>query len=79
MLWFDDNQQRDLTAKIVRAATHYETKYGARPTLCYLHPSMLASGAAQLTDIEVRAVNNVLPHHFWIGVDDEPITHKQAA
>ena len=79
MLWFDDNKQRDLAAKISRAATHYEAKYGVRPTSCYIHPSMLAEGEAQLADIAVHAVNNVLPHHFWLGVEDKPTTPPRAA
>lgn len=70
MLWFDNSEQRELDAKIERAAQYYQSKYGTRPTLCFVHPTMLLSGPATLDDIEIRATNSVLPNHFWLGVLD---------
>lgn len=67
ILWFDNNDQRDLSAKIERVATYYESRYGKRPTLCFVHPSDLAKGPAAVEGIEIRATNSVLPNHCWIG------------
>lgn len=41
MLWFDNDPNMVITAKVARAAKYYENKYGAQPTLCFVHPSML--------------------------------------
>lgn len=72
MLWFDNSAQRDLDDKLNRAIQYYEAKYGIRPTLCFVHPSMLLSGNKYSFDgVEVRISNMVLPHHFWLGKDGE--------
>ncbi len=71
MLWFDNNDQRDLEAKIQRAIAYYEAKYGERPTVCYLHPSMLLGGPKRLAGVILHTSNTVLPHHFWLGKEDE--------
>lgn len=71
MLWFDDSEERDLTAKIDRAARHYEAKYGIRPTLCYVHPSVLIGRPVAIPGVLVLGTNMVLPHHFWMGRGEE--------
>ena len=71
MLWFDDSKNRDLAAKVDQAARHYEAKYGTRPTLCYVHPSMLLDAPASPVEIEIKSSNTVLPNHLWIGRGDE--------
>lgn len=72
MLWFDKSPDRPLDVKIARAADYYQQKYGPRPTTCFVHPSMLLAGAAQVTGIEVRPSNSVLPNHFWLGAPRAP-------
>lgn len=67
LLWFDDSQERDVAAKIDRAVRHYETKYGLRPTLCYVHPSVLLGKTIHVPGVTVKGTNMVLPNHFWIG------------
>lgn len=41
MLWFDDDPQATLAVKVEQAATYYQRKYGKKPTVCFVHPSML--------------------------------------
>jgi hypothetical protein len=41
MLWFDNDPKTDLMTKISEAAMYYQKKYGAKPDLCFIHPSML--------------------------------------
>ena len=41
MLWFDNDPSMVMTAKVARAAKYYQNKYGAHPTLFFVHPSML--------------------------------------
>jgi hypothetical protein len=83
MLWFDNDPKPGLARKVRRAAIYYRAKYGLAPTLCYVHPSMLANPLA-LADlspspsadspvynadgVEIRSNRSVLPNHLWIGV-----------
>jgi hypothetical protein len=78
MLWFDNNRERDLLGKLDRAMEYYQSKYGMRPTLCYLHPAMLIGIKPEVDGLELRESNTVLPHHFWLGIEDE-VTHRPAA
>lgn len=72
LLWFDNDSGRGIEEKVQRAAAHYAAKYGHRPNLCFVHPTMLqgnGNGGVLRTDgIEVRAGRAILPDHFWIGV-----------
>jgi hypothetical protein len=69
MLWFDNDPKADLTIKISRAAVYYRSKYGQTPTICFVHPSMIASNPVKAGGIEVRTSRSVLPNHFWIGIN----------
>jgi len=66
MLWFD-NSKASLEDKISLAAEYYEKKYGAKPNVCIVHPSMLAEKCQQ-NGISVRSSKQVMPNHLWIGV-----------
>lgn len=77
MLWFDNDPKTELMIKVQRAAAYYQSKYGRTPTLCFVHPSMLAAviqtdvgnKAIKLGQVEIRSNKAVLPNHFWIGVN----------
>lgn len=66
MLWFDDNAERSLEAKIERAARRYREKYGREPNICYVHVSALTAGGSA-DGIKVIGRTDILPHHFFIG------------
>ncbi len=80
MLWFDNDSQTDLAAKVERAAVYYQKKYGKRPNLCFVHPSMAPpepvngsseskeTSTARAGSVEVRTTRAVLPNHLWIGI-----------
>lgn len=71
MLWLD-NSKDALADKVRRAMVYYEKKYGRAPELCLVHPNMLAEQKLDdLKDITVRPWRGVLPHHLWIGIEDE--------
>lgn len=42
LLWYDDDPQRTLEAKIGRAAERYREKYGRLPDTCYVHPQAVS-------------------------------------
>jgi hypothetical protein len=67
MLWFDNDPKADLTSKITRAATFYSKKYGIKPDICFVHPSMINNDPVTRNGIEVRPNPGVLPNHFWLG------------
>ncbi len=79
MLWFDDSSQRDLITKIDCAVRHYKAKYGACPTICYVHPSMLSKRPAVDIGLEIRASNMVLPNHFWLGTGEVTAMERRPA
>jgi hypothetical protein len=77
LLWYDDDPQRTLEAKISRAAQRYREKYGRLPDTCYVHPQVMAGGtgndrAVGLSDagngsVRVVSAPYVLLNHFWLG------------
>jgi hypothetical protein len=74
MLWFDDDARRTLDEKVARAVEHYRTKYGVMPTVCFVHPSLLAEKRAPdlPAGVQVRPARTVMKHHFWVGVAEAP-------
>lgn len=70
MMWFDSDHQRSLGERIERAAGYYQTKYGARPDLCYVHPAMAESGQVGAAGVTLRTSTEVLPEHFWLGISE---------
>ena len=70
MLWFDNDPKVDLTVKIAQASAYYQKKYGSRPDLCYVHPSMLKDGKPIRNGIDIRPNRYVLPNHMWIGKNE---------
>lgn len=78
MLWFDNDPHTDLTTKISLAASFYQNKYGKKPDLCFVHPSMLLKEKPGMKEIEVRSTRQVLPHHLWMGLrEPHPTTQSQ--
>ena len=72
MLWFDNNPKKDLIEKLREAAGYYQKKYGQRPDLCYVHPSMLADASLASPGIEIRPNPVIRPYHLWLGVEPHP-------
>jgi hypothetical protein len=69
LLWFDDDPGRDLREKIGRAAKRYQKKFGSKPNVCYVHPSLLEDNGntEEVRGMQVASMTAVLPHHFWLG------------
>jgi hypothetical protein len=57
-LWFDSDPKRDLAEKVARAADRYRFKFGRRPNLCYVNPSMLGNGSAARLGRRARRQTN---------------------
>jgi hypothetical protein len=67
-----------LAEKVARAADRYRLKFGRRPNLCYVNSSTLdrvsaelaATSPVELNGVRLVPADNVLKHHFWIGVEE---------
>ena len=81
LLWFDDDPDRTLEDKVARAAAHYQRKHGRAPDLCFVHSGAFDGNdnrkMTKVGEVEIRAGRSILPHHFWIGVDDETSKAKR--
>lgn len=70
MMWFDNSPKTLLSAKIQKAADYYFKKYGVRPNLVLVHPSMYDENCS-VGEISVKPYRPVLPGHIWLGIEDE--------
>jgi hypothetical protein len=71
MLWFDNSKEMT-DVKIANAVTYYEKKYGRKPTLVLVHPSMIEPGLMlSINGAEIHTYRPVLPGHIWVGMADE--------
>ncbi|HJS29224.1 MAG TPA: hypothetical protein VJ768_06360 [Anaerolineales bacterium] len=72
MLWYDNDPKKTLVDKVGQAATYYHEKYGKRPDLCFVHPSLAPGERERTGAVEIRSSGSVLPNYFWIGVNVPP-------
>jgi hypothetical protein len=77
LLWFDNDPQRGLAAKIAEAARHYNEKFGSSPDTCYVNQTQLTSQGQAVAlagdfsaTLRVVPSQSILPHHFWVGVEN---------
>jgi hypothetical protein len=78
MLWFD-NSNATLQVKIEKAADYYCKKYGRRPDMCLIHPTMLEKDQKlDIPGMTIRPYRPVLPGHIWIGIEDTAEEMKAA-
>jgi hypothetical protein len=70
LLWFDNDPGRKLEEKVQRAIRRYRQKFGRRPNVCYVHPSLLDGKKRQMGEVRVASLPSVLRHHFWVGEEE---------
>ncbi len=68
MLWYDNDSQSNLIKRIQNAAVYYSMKYGVRPEVCIVHPSMLTEENVGIMGMEVRKYHLIRPNYFWLGM-----------
>lgn len=68
MMWLDDDKKIALEEKVRRAADYYRDKYGRSPDICLVNQAMLEE-EKKVGTIQVLPARNVLPNHFWLGVN----------
>lgn len=77
MLWFDDGPN-SLKDKVSQAVAFYEQKFGEKPTHCLVHPNTLNGGEGDIAGVSVRKARNVMPNHYWIGIEEIPAEKKSS-
>ncbi len=68
-LWFDNDPDRTVEEKVLRAVQRYREKFGRAPDVCYVHPQAIGKGELQCGPVRVIAARHILLHHFWLGVE----------
>jgi hypothetical protein len=79
MLWFDNDKTRTLQEKIERAVKYYKDKHKHDPSVCYVNPAALEGIELEPNGVEVRGASTVLPHHFWVGIEEKKPNGRRAA
>jgi hypothetical protein len=73
MLWFDNDPKTTLQAKIISAADHYRHKYGRVPDMCFVP---VTNQPMQIGRLTVKPWRSVMPHHLWIGCEENSIQQE---
>jgi hypothetical protein len=76
-LFLIENPRLSLKQRVLWAAERYQRKYGQRPTLCLVHPSLI-EGERRFGRLKLEAKKSVLPNYLWLGVGDaadKPVAH----
>ncbi|HZU06137.1 MAG TPA: hypothetical protein VFB73_09185 [Chloroflexota bacterium] len=74
LLWYDADRRRPTLQKIDDAARRYRERFGRAPNCCHVHPSEWVAHPV----LEVVADATILPHHFWVGVDESRPARQDA-
>jgi hypothetical protein len=67
LLWFDPDKRRTPQEKLDQACARYTERFGRRPDTCHVNPAELFEHPT----LRVIPDPAVLPHHFWVGEDQE--------
>ena len=70
LLWYDGNPKVTFASKVVRAARRYRERFGRQPSVCYVHPSMLADISPPIADVQILPSNRVQRNCFWVGIKE---------
>jgi len=69
-MYYDNDPKADLKTKVLRLAERYAARFGKRPSVCIIHPSLVPSTNG--IGIEIKGKREVMPNNFWIGFDQQP-------
>ena len=58
-----------ISDKVKVAAKRYQTKLRRKPTVCYINPNETELESFSVGTIVVKPALNILPHHFWVGIE----------
>ena len=78
MMWFDNDKETSLAAKVSKAAAYYRKKYGRSPNLCMVNPKMIGEKGELDEKITIRPYQPIVTGHLWLGIDDSRVIKKKA-
>lgn len=67
-LFLVENLKGDLENQVAWAADRFQQKYGQRPTLCAIHPSLMRGRLNYLSGIQLEGRKSLLPKYLWLGI-----------
>lgn len=70
-LFLVENLRGDLENQVAWAADRFQKKYGQRPTVCAIHPSLLMGRRNDLRGIQLEGRKGLLPKYLWIGIPSD--------
>jgi hypothetical protein len=71
LLWEYDYKKNSVSEELEFAVKYYKAKYFREPTVCFLHPIIIAAmGKDETPILELRPDRSFTPGHLWIGVDE---------
>lgn len=72
LLWYDSEPGRPIAVKAAAAAERFQQKFGIVPDTCYVSSKALKEGELSIPfgegQLRLIPANNILQHHFWIGL-----------
>lgn len=78
-LFYIADTRLNLEERVLWAANRYQKKFGQRPTLVMLHPSLLKAGQRRMGHLRLEAKRSVLPNYLWVGNPAEANTKPVAS
>ena len=66
MLWYDNENQKEMREKISNAVDFFQAKYGQLPDICYVHPEEFVSEIVIDEKIKIQPNERVIKHHIWL-------------
>lgn len=67
LLWMTKGSNIDLSEQVSRAIRFYQMKYGYKPNICYVHPSLISQIQNLAEGVEIKVNKNLLPNYLWVG------------
>lgn len=66
MLWYVQDQKKDLEPVIENAVEYFKTKYGQAPQACYVHPDTSPQEFILKDSLKVVPNEKVIKNHIWL-------------
>lgn len=69
-----EDSRLSVEQRVLWAAGRYQRKYGRKPTLCLLHPSLLNGKRKRVAGLKLEPRKSVLPNYLWVGIAEASLT-----
>ena len=71
MLWYDNENQRNMKEKIANAIDFFQSKYGHLPHVCYVNPQSLDGELSFNAQVKVESSERIIKNHIWLEFPQE--------